>query len=65
MFINKTEVTEILRVMKEFPRATNFELIETSGSGIGSVMTLIVHTEVKDIPGNFAVEISRSVGNFW
>ena len=29
MFIDKREVTEILRVMKEFPRATNFELIET------------------------------------
>ena len=63
MFIDKREVTEILRVMKEFPRATNFELIETSGNG--SILTLVVHTEVNEILGTFAVEISGSVGNFW
>lgn len=58
MFINKTDVEEILRVIEKFPEATNFELINTDGSGIGTITTLIVHTEVKDILGTFAVEIS-------
>lgn len=58
MYISKTDVEEILRVMEKFPEATNFELVEEGSNGIGTITTLIVHTEIRDIIGTFAVEIS-------
>jgi hypothetical protein len=58
MFIDKTDIEEILMIMNKFPEAKNFELVEEGGSGIGTVVTLIIHTEVNGIVGSFSTEIS-------
>lgn len=58
MYIDKDEVTKILDVMNKFPDARAFELHSDSSSGIGSVITMCVHTSINGLDGQFTVEIS-------
>jgi len=58
MFICKEEVVQILNTMDKFPDAKSFELVQDSHSGIGSVITLIVHTKFNGLDGEFRTEIS-------
>lgn len=58
MYILIEEVEKILEIMKKFPDATNFELVEEGQSGIGSITSLVVTTEVNGVAGGFKVEIS-------
>ena len=58
MYLTKEDVEKILEVMDKFPDAKNFELFQDSSSGIGSVMTLTVYTEVNGYEGEFNIEIS-------
>jgi hypothetical protein len=58
MYLCRDEVVKILETMDLFPEATSFELIEDSHSGIGSVTSLIVSTNVNGLDGEFKVEIS-------
>ena len=58
MYICREEVQKILDTMDKFPEATNFELLQDSHSGIGSITSLIVSTKVNGLDGEFKVEIS-------
>ena len=58
MYLCKEEVQKILDTMKQFPEATSFELLQDSNSGIGSVTSLIVHTTINGLAGEFKTEIS-------
>ena len=58
MHLCREEVVKILETMNNFPEATSFQLIEDSHSGIGSVTSLIVSTNVNGLDGEFKVEIS-------
>jgi hypothetical protein len=58
MYLCKEEVQKILNTMDLFPEATGFELIQDQHSGIGSVTSLIVHTKINGLDGEFKVEIS-------
>jgi hypothetical protein len=58
MYISKEEVVKILETMDKFPDATSFELLQDNSSGIGSVTSLIVHTKVNGLDGEFKTEIS-------
>ncbi len=44
--------------MDKFPEATSFELLQDQHSGIGSVTSLIVHTKINGLDGEFKTEIS-------
>ena len=45
--------------MDKFPEATSFELLQDfNGGGIGSVTSLIVHTKINGLDGEFKTEIS-------
>ena len=44
--------------MDKFPEATSFELLQDNSSGIGSVTSLIVHTKINGLDGEFKTEIS-------
>jgi hypothetical protein len=57
MYLSRKEVQKILDTMDKFPTATSFKLIEDSHSGIGSVTSLIVSTNVNGLDGEFKVEI--------
>lgn len=58
MYILIEEVEKILEIMKKFPDATSFFLESKSVSGIGSITSLTVATEVNGLDGEFKVEIS-------
>lgn len=58
MYILPEEVEKILEIMKKFPDATNFKLVQDGQSGIGSITNLIVYTEVNGLDGEFKIEIS-------
>jgi hypothetical protein len=58
MFLCREEVVKILETMDKFPEATSFELLQDSSSGIGSVTSLVVHTKIHDMVGEFKTEIS-------
>jgi hypothetical protein len=58
MYLCRDEVVKILETMDLFPEATSFKLIEDSHSGIGSVTSLIVSTNINGLDGEFKVEIS-------
>jgi hypothetical protein len=58
MYLCKEEVQKILDTMNKFPEATSFELLQDSTSGIGSVTSLIVHTTINGLSGEFKTEIS-------
>ena len=58
MYICKEEVVKILETMDKFPEATSFELLQDNSSGIGSVTSLIVRTNVNGLDGEFKTEIS-------
>jgi hypothetical protein len=44
--------------MDLFPEDTSFELLQDAGNGIGSVTSLIVHTTINGLDGEFKTEIS-------
>jgi hypothetical protein len=58
MHLNKDGVLKILEVMEKFPEAGCFELNQDSSSGIGSITTLTVFTEINGFEGKFTIEIS-------
>jgi hypothetical protein len=58
MQLSKEEALKILEVMEKFPEVGCFELKQDSDSGIGSITTLTVFTEVNGIEGHFTIEIS-------
>ena len=58
MYIHKQDVEKILEVMNKFPDARSFALEQDSSSGIGSITTLTVRTQVNGFDGEFKTEIS-------
>ena len=58
MFITREEVQKISETMEKFPEAQSFKLEQSAHSGIGSVLTLVVHTKVNGLDGVFKTEIS-------
>ena len=58
MYLCREEVVKILDTMDKFPDAKSFELLQDNSSGIGSVTSLIVHTTVNGLDGEFKTEIS-------
>lgn len=58
MYIMIEEVEKILEIMKKFPDAISFELVEEGNNGIGTITSLVVTTKVNGLGGEFKVEIS-------
>jgi hypothetical protein len=58
MYLCREEVVKILDTMDLFPEATSFELLQDGQSGIGSTTSLIVHTKIHGLDGEFKTEIS-------
>jgi len=58
MHLCKDEVQTILEIMDKFPEAKSFELLQDNSSGISSITSLIVHTTINGLDGEFKTEIS-------
>ena len=48
----------MLEILEKFPNAEVVEVAQDSGSGIGSITTMRVTTQINGIEGRFEVEIS-------
>lgn len=58
MYLNRKDIEKLRDVLAKFPDVENFELVQDSSSGIGSVTTVIFTQNVNGYTGRFEVEIS-------
>ncbi len=58
MYITKQEVEKILAVMNEFDDARSYRLEADNSSGIGSILTLNMDTDINNRPATVKVDIS-------
>jgi len=58
MYLNRKDIEQIQNVLAKFPEVVNFELLQETTSGIGSVTTIRFTKEVNGYYGTFDIEIS-------
>jgi hypothetical protein len=58
IIIRRSELEDLNKIVARFPEIDTFKLIESSTSGIGSVLSVQIETTVKYIKGKFIVEVS-------
>jgi hypothetical protein len=58
MYIRKKQIKLISDIMDELPNARSFRLVEEGDSGIGSILKLIVESELLGKPVEVTFEIS-------
>lgn len=58
MFLNRKDLEKIHDVLNKFPEVEYFELEQETGSGIGSVTSMLFTQQVNGYTGQFKVEIS-------
>jgi hypothetical protein len=58
MYIRKKQIKLISDIMDELPNARSFRLVEEGDNGIGSILKLIVESELLGKPVKVTFEIS-------
>lgn len=58
IILNRNDLSKIQNFLEKFPDTDFFSLIQESGSGIGSVLTMSFDYSVDDIKGTFTTEIN-------
>ncbi len=58
MILHKEEIEKIKEVLDKFQDVETFELEQTGGSGIGTILTMTFAQEVNGMRGSFEVEIT-------
>jgi hypothetical protein len=58
IFLNRSDISKIQHLLEKFPDTDFFSLIQESGSGIGSVLTMSFDYSANDIKGTFTTEIN-------
>ncbi len=58
MHLNRKDLEKIQDVLAKFPEVEYFEIEQESGSGIGTVLSLLFTQKVNGYPGQFKIEIS-------
>jgi hypothetical protein len=58
MYLHKEDLKRMLEILEQFPDAEVVEVKQDSSSGIGSVTTMRVATQINGVEGRFEVEIS-------
>ena len=58
MYLDRKDLEKMQDILAKFPEVEQFELKQESGSGIGSVTTMVFSYEVNGHYGNFEIEIS-------
>ena len=56
--LHKDDLAKIQQLLEKFPDTDFFSLVQESGSGIGSVLTMSFDYSVDDIKGTFTTEIN-------
>lgn len=57
MYLNRKDLEKIQEVLNKFQEVDHFELIQESGSGIGTVTEMLFNMEVNGYNGQFRIEI--------
>jgi hypothetical protein len=58
IILNRNDLAKIQQLLEKFPDTDFFSLVQESGSGIGSVLTISFNYSVDDIRGTFTTEIN-------
>ena len=58
IILNRNDLAKIQQLLEKFPDIDFFSLVQESGSGIGSVLTMSFDYSVDDIRGTFTTEIN-------
>ena len=58
MYITKIDVEKVLSLINDFDGARSFRLQSDSSSGIGTIMSLIVETDVCNHPAEVKIVVS-------
>jgi hypothetical protein len=58
IILNRNDLAKIQQLLAKFPETDFFSLVQESGSGIGSVLTMSFDYSVDDIKGTFTTEIN-------
>ena len=58
MYLNRKDLEKIQDILAKFPEVEHFELVQDSGSGIGSVTSVVFTQQVNGYTGLFEFEIS-------
>ncbi len=58
MILHKEEIEKIKEVLDKFQDVETFELEQTGGNGIGTILTMTFAQEVNGMRGSFEVEIT-------
>jgi len=62
MYLHRKDITLIGEIMDELPSARAYRLESETGSGIGTILKLIVSTELNGKPADVTFEISGVEG---
>jgi hypothetical protein len=58
IILNRNDISKIQQLLEKFPDTDFFSLVQESGSGIGSVLTMSFDYSVDGIRGTFTTEIN-------
>ena len=58
MYLHKQDVKDLQELFDKFPNIETIQVEQETGSGIGSVTTATIETEINGFYGKFTVEIS-------
>jgi len=58
MYLLRKDITLIGEIMDEFPNARSFRLDREDGGGIGTILKLVVTTEIGNRPADITFEIA-------
>jgi len=58
MYITRKDIEKILEIIDKFPDATSYQLQNENQSGIGSIFSLIIDTNINNTDVEVKVEIS-------
>ena len=57
VYLNREDLDKIDKVLDKFPMCNVFSIEQNNDSGIGSITTLKLSTDIEGIKGEFSVEI--------
>ena len=58
VYLTKRDVEKMLEVIERFPEAKTFKLEQEGGSGIGTITTMTIDTNINGYEGEFTVEMA-------
>lgn len=58
MMFRRKDIAKIQEVLDKFPDILFFEIHESEQTGIGSIITMTIHTQIEGTQGKFTIDIN-------